>query len=237
MNATRIFRLPFVFLRGQFSSRGNDWLICLLISAAATLVCFLAAGPSLDLFLGTLLLSAMIAPSFGRIAPVVVGCSLVWFIAVLDGPVSIAQWIGCSLVLAAFIAAMVCMGRLLMRCGIHVVAASAIVTFTSLAWLTWPIWMGASGPIAIHPVFAINAACRELGIWTEQRIAYGLTHLGQDTAYRLPGSVFPAVFFHAALAGIFVVFSWIARISSNRRGAAPLDLNAHRLAIDEPNRR
>ena len=250
MNAKRFLRVPFVSLRGPPSSFQNS-PACVLFGAATASVCLFTAGPSLDLFLGTLLLSAIIAPALAgdltsttpgseacpvfdpeaqtrrepvervlrrpgsfwqetsptRIAPLVAGCSLVWLGAVIDGPVTVLQWIECTLVLASFIAAMICAARLLQRCRIHPAAASAIVTFSSLAWLTWPIWMGDSGPIAIHPVFAINAACKELGIWTEQRIAYRLINLGQDTPYRLPGSVLPAVLFHMALAGIFILLN------------------------------
>jgi hypothetical protein len=206
MNAKRFLRVPFVSLRGQ-SFCIRSWFTCVSISAAATLVCLITAGPSLDLFLGTLLLCAILAPSLGRISPIVAGCSLVWLWAVITGPVSITTWIGCTLVLASFTTAIVCARNLLIQRQIHPIAASAIVTFTSLAWLTWPIWFNGSGPVAIHPAFAINAACKNLGIWTEQRIAYRLITLGQDTSYRLPTSILPAFYFHIALAGIFIALN------------------------------
>src|ERR1019366_3931819 len=135
MKAKRFLRVPFVSLRGPPSSFQNS-PTCVLFGAAAALVCLITAGPTLDLFLGTLLLSAIIAPPLGRIAPLVAGCSLVWLWAVIHGPVSITQWGECTLVLASFIAAMICAARLLRGWRIHPVTASAIVTLTSLAWLT-----------------------------------------------------------------------------------------------------
>src|ERR1019366_9643596 len=62
MNAKRFLRVPFVSLRGSPSSFQNS-PACVLFGAATASVCLFTAGPSLDLFLGTLLLSAIIAPA------------------------------------------------------------------------------------------------------------------------------------------------------------------------------
>jgi hypothetical protein len=189
-----------------------DWAICFGVSALVALACLYVTGISLDLFLGTFLLTAIMTPALcgGGAIALVAGCSAVWLWAVMDGAISISAWAQCVLVLAGFVLAMVCLCRGLVRCGIHPVAVAGAVTFLSLAWLSWPIWWRGSGPVMIHPVFAVNSACKEVGIWTEQRIAYRLITLGQDTPYRLPGSVWPAVLFHSGLAGIFTVFNWIA---------------------------
>jgi hypothetical protein len=204
----------------------DGWFLCFTIGVAAALGCLAVAGISLDLFLGSLLLAAILVPALSmegggaaRVSAVLMGFCLVWLWAVVDGAVSVGAWFSCALVLVSFTLAMVYLGKLLRGFGVHSVAASAIVTLAGLAWLTLPIWMSGSVWIAIHPVFAINAACKELGIWTEQRVAYRLISLGQDTAYRLPSTVFPAVCFHAALAAVFAGLSRIAQ-KFHRTGVA-----------------
>ena len=39
----------------------------------------------------------------------------------------------------------------------------------------------------------------DMGIWTEQPVAYRLIALGQDVSYTLPRSIWPSVSAHAAL--------------------------------------
>ena len=78
------------------------------------------------------------------------------------------------------------------------------------AWLAWPIWLAPqlvvwqveipTWMIRLHPLFAANTAELQRGIWTEQPNAYALTPLGQDVAYALPSSVWPAVLLHGGIA-------------------------------------
>jgi len=201
----RGLRGPFGLLRGEFF----PFWVSILISGLMGIACFVVAGMSLDLFLGSLVFAAILAPALGM--PVIVGFVSVWIWPVFRGEISLMTWFQCAVVLASVLAAIVCAFRLLQQWRIHPLAASAIVLFVSLAWISWPIWLVGSGPIAIHPVFAMNAACKDLGIWTEQRVAYRLISLGQDTAYRLPRSVLPAVLFHTSLAVLFLAPIWITQ--------------------------
>ncbi len=78
-----------------------------------------------------------------------------------------------------------------------------LVIVLAWAWLAWPVWLGpqlvawnASVPAwatQFHPLFAINTAELDRGIWTQQPAIYALTPLGQDLAYALPDTPWPAV--------------------------------------------
>ncbi len=95
---------------------------------------------------------------------------------------------------------------------------AAILTLAAIGWLLWPIWLApqlvtwqATVPAwmtKLHPIFAINAVAMERGIWTEMPVPYRLTPLGQDLAYALPDSPWPAVVAHGliGLAGVGVGF-------------------------------
>jgi hypothetical protein len=194
-----------------------------LLSVAVGIACYLAAGPSLDFYLGTVLMAAILTPATAlgseqqklrwmSVVVIVVALSTVWLAA---GAVSAFAWIQCVLVLTGFVVALAAAAILLYRLGLPPVLAAAIVTVLSLAWLTWPIWACSAlrgqaivWPVAIHPLFAINSACRDLGIWTEQRIAYRLTNMGQDVAYRLPASVLPCVAVHLIMAAVLTALGW-----------------------------
>lgn len=194
-----------------------------LLSVAVGVACYIAAGPSLDFFLGTVLMAGILTPALAlgseqqklrwiSVAVIIVALAMVWLAA---GAISIFAWIQCTLVLAGFVCALAAAAILLDRLGLPPVLAAAIVTVLSLAWFTWPIWACSAlrgqaivWPVAIHPLFAINSACRDLGIWTEQRIAYRLTNMGQDVAYRLPDSVLPCVAVHLIMAAVFTALGW-----------------------------
>ena len=72
------------------------------------------------------------------------------------------------------------------------------VMMLAAAWLAWPIWLAPqlvawewtvpSWATRFHPLFAINAAALDRGVWTQQPAVYQLTPLGQDLAYALPDS-------------------------------------------------
>jgi hypothetical protein len=185
-------------------------LLATLLGAAGALVCARAAGaPSLDLLLGSAIIAAILTPPLciawrWSFLAVAAGTSVVWLIH----PIA---WLACTLTLLAFLTAAAAAMCLLVRIRIHPLAASAIVTMLALAWLIWPVWASHWLPgrdvkwlIDLHPLFAINGAAKDLGIWTEQHVAYRLTALGQDVPYQLPTSVAPCVLFHGLLAlGLF----------------------------------
>ena len=198
-------------------------LLPALLSVAVGIACYIAAGPSLDFFLGTVLMTSIFTPALVLgseqqklrwifVVVIVFALAMVWLAA---DAISVFAWIQCTLVLAGFVSALAAAAILLNRLGLPPVLAAAVVTVFSLAWLTWPIWACSAlrgqaivWPVAIHPLLAINSACRDLGIWTQQRIAYRLTNLGQDVAYRLPDSVLPCVAVHSITAALLTILGW-----------------------------
>ena len=217
-------------------------LVPLALGAAASVACYAAAGATLNLPLGGVLFAAILAPTLASdqtrlnlITSVAftLGVAAAW-LALPSG------WLGATLVLLSFTAAAVFATQSLIRLRIHSIAAAAIVVTIALAWLTWPVW--ASGfiagktigwPVALHPLFAINAACRDLGMWTEQRVAYRLTNLGQDATYQLPTGALPCIAFQTALAVLFYLVAraqhrgYITATTAGEptRGAAHAPLN------------
>lgn len=188
------------------------------IGAASSLACYLAGGATLQLPLGGVLFAALLVPplclTFSRTpqamlvpAAISIGICLVWMFWI-DG------WFSCAIILLSFTAAIASAAQLLVRLRVHPVAAAALVTTLSLAWLTWPIWTSpwlaghsVHWLVTLHPLFAINTVCINLGIWTEQRIAYQLTNLGQDVSYQLPTSGWPCVMFHAAISVVLLLLA------------------------------
>jgi hypothetical protein len=102
----------------------------------------------------------------------------------------------------------------------------AAVTIAAWSWLSFPVWlgpaMGARGwdaavwLTAVHPLFAMNTAVLELGIWTQQPIAYQLTPFGQDVAYALPATIWPFLFVHAGAVLLLVLGRWFAGLRRRR---------------------
>ena len=104
----------------------------------------------------------------------------------------------------------------------HAAAAGAfVVVLFALAWLAWPIWLGpqlVAWEVAVpawattfHPLFAANAAAVERGVWTEQPAVYAITPLGQDLAYALPASPWPATLLMASVAAMVSAASFVRR--------------------------
>jgi hypothetical protein len=191
-----------------------------VLSIAAAVACYAAAGPSLDFFLGTVLLAAIITPplilrngqeelQWTAAATIVIASAICW----TAGGVSLFAWFQCTLVLMGFVAVLTAAATLLLRLGVSSIIAVAMCVAISLAWLTWPIWASSAlrghaiiWPVAIHPLFAINSACRDLGIWTEQRVAYRLTNMGQDVTYQLPATVLPCAAVQIITAAALMLF-------------------------------
>jgi hypothetical protein len=200
-------------------------LIPLLLGATMSAVCYFIAGESLDWFLGSILFAALLVPPLALIPAraidagfviigIIAGIAGVWLLAVTSHTMTLLAFASCVLVLAAFVAAVAATARLLVNLRIPPILASALVTILALAWLSWPVWASpwiagraVIWPVALHPLFALNAACPNWGIWTEQRIAYGLTNLGQDARYQLPASILPCVAVHFAVGVVFTVFT------------------------------
>ncbi len=188
-------------------------LITLSFTAAFAfaLACFLIAGNSLDLFIGSIFLAAILASPCSAIAgrlpdallsavSSTLGFVACWLVAVYDQAISLKQWLICTLVLLSLLALLMSAVRILMRARLSPATSSAIVTAAVLLWLSWPVWLSASlagahlhYSIAFHPLFAINQTLSNLGIWTEQQVAYNLTNFGQDVQYQLPDSAWPAI--------------------------------------------
>jgi len=133
-----------------------------------------------------------------------------WIVPVLQGIVTIGQALLCGVVLLSYLLALGQLTSLLRAVRVAPALAAAIVVGLGLAWLTWPVWLSPAlaGETRLvgwlvwaHPLFAINAVLIDLGAWSEQRIAYHLTNLGQDVAYALPETILPALLVHLGLAG------------------------------------
>jgi hypothetical protein len=91
--------------------------------------------------------------------------------------------------------------------------SAALTVIVALAWLTWPIWLSrafdgdaSAGWVdkaaAVHPALSINIP--NLGVWSEQAIAYHLTDLNQNVPYSPPKTVWGAVLLHGAIAVVLL---------------------------------
>lgn len=195
--------------------RCGAYPLALALMGAA--LCYLTAGRSLGFFLGTLAIACCIVPPLvagacDRFAAVIVAGAVVdaigvaWLVSVLRGDVTILQWLGCYLVLAAVVFGAAGATWALQRVG-GAIASAAIVVVVAGAWLTWPIWTSpwiTAEAVAwlapVHPPLAINRLLLELGVWTQQPWMYRHTTLGQDVAFALPRTIWPCVLLHAVMA-------------------------------------
>lgn len=205
------------------------------LAAILAILCYLCTGQSLDLFIGSLFLAALITPPLAAIAGQssrALLCSLAvsltfaccWLPLLWNYAISLAQLLQCLLVLWTFLAVAALGVVLLMSLGCGRVPSSAIITIMTLAWLTTPLWLSAAlagsqlrWSVALHPLLAINGIVPQLGIWTEQQIAYGLTNVGQDVQYQLPGSPWPIIAVHT---GAGLALLWL---TENVRRNRPTD--------------
>jgi hypothetical protein len=199
--------------------------------------CFLATGPSLDLFIAGIAsiglflpLVVLLARDFRRqvlvTGAMIDGIAIVWLIAVFTS-ITVLQWLLCYIVLIAFALAVAGLALVLKKITRSVLAASAITVIVNFAWLAWPIWLaphlsGARGAaiaswlVWLHPIFAMNGALSDLGTWTHQPFMYHLTNLGQDIPYTLPASVWPCAIAHVSLGALASLFVALAARSSWR---------------------
>lgn len=200
----------------------------LLVSLAAGLWCWWAAGAALGLFLGATLLTALYVPGlvlaedgWGRwlvAASAAAGMAIIWAMATFATDVSQWEWLRCTIVLAAFIWAVAGMSSLLAAAHIPKPIAAGGTVLVALLWLTWPVWLShaltqerVNWLVPADPVLAINAVLQHLGVWDRAPLAYSrLTVLNQDVAYRLPRSIWPALLVHL-LIGTPGMISSVAR--------------------------
>jgi hypothetical protein len=193
-------------------------VVPLVVGATFAAGCWWAAGISLGLFLGGLGMVAIVGPSMAMaeerwlrrvitMGALVDGVGIVWLAAVFAGPVRMGQWLPCYCVLAVFAATLLGFTLLAWKVGLGEVAAAGVGVVVGVLWLTWTVWAAAAiegprgqrvagGLIRVGPVFAINSAVKEMGVWSERGIAYRMTNLNQTVAYSLPETVWPCVGLH-----------------------------------------
>lgn len=200
------------------------------VSAAAMATVWYAAGATLGLFFGgAFVISLMVAPLatgestlLGRLlagGAVVDGVGVVWLIAVFTPSLTLVQWLIAYLLLAMYAASLVCLVHLLVQWRVAPLVASTAVMLLAWGWLLWPIWLSpvmSPGLAAVltptHPLMALNALLRHLGLWSEQAgTIYHLTNLNQDVPQRLPTTAWPGIVFHALVALGAVLIAGIGR--------------------------
>jgi hypothetical protein len=198
------------------------------VLALLTIYCYLAAGPTLGLYLGGLALAMLVTPQFAiahrapiervlAVASVVDGVGVVWLVALFRSDLTFGQWLAAYVLLAAcaFSAAGV---TLALARYMGELFASALTTVLAVAWLTWPIWLSAwiehaavvraiDWLVPFHPLLAMNGLLVRLGVWGEGPLMYQLTSLGQDVPYSLPSSIAWSAGAHVLLGGALLLLS------------------------------
>ena len=188
-----------------------------VIAAAATGLCYAAAGETLGFYLGpvmavTLILPVMVA-GHARLheALIITGTmidtiGIAWLIAVAGPNLTFFQWLSCYVILAAYCFALMALARS---------TAAWIATLLGIAWLTWPVWTSPFLDITLarwltpaHPMLAINHVVLNHGAWLEQPLMYRYATLGQDVPYLLPQSVWPCVIVHALIGLLLLGPGW-----------------------------
>ena len=199
-----------------------------VLAAVAAGLCYAAAGATLGFYFGSIALVSLILPAMAAGqddrartliagAAVVDGVGIVWLAAALGGATSLGQWLACYVALAAYALALCGLARGLNRMFGWIAAAAGVVV-AAIAWLTWPVWMSAEWSASAagwltpaQPLFAVNHVLLDLGVWTQQRLMYQYTALGQDVPYALPRSIWPCVLLHAFVGAMALWWSQPAR--------------------------
>ena len=189
----------------------------LVISIATTIWCRATVGPTLGLFLGSLLLATLIAPSLtlaeeGRgfwiaMISVIIGTGIIWLTALSAADVTGLEWLECCLVLAAYAFALAGIASLLAAARVPRPPAAGLTILLGLLWLSWPVWLSpwltqgmADWLVPANPIFAINSVLKHLGTWDRAPLAYRvLTVLNQDVPYGLPSTIIPSCVAHAII--------------------------------------
>jgi hypothetical protein len=188
-------------------------IIASALSVAWAIITYVASGATLGLLIGSVTLATLIAPPLAvsqfalqrtLIAVAVTVANLLVWMFVLPFMDSLQ----CGVVLLAFTLALLSL------------RSASIAMIIAIAWLALPFWMQSARTLAtlapFHPIFAMNGACKSLGIWTQQPILYRLTTLGQDVPYELPASIWRCVLAHGIIA---LGLLWPARANRIRSKA------------------
>jgi hypothetical protein len=184
-----------------------------------TLVCYVAAGPSLGLFIGGFFVAAFLAPAASlrgkQLLAVVAGIAGVWLIAIFQTSDTFWEWAQLVVVLASFSFGLAALAFYYEKFGVHPVFAGALATVLGLAWLTWPIWLSpefAGIPewvidrmVSFHPPLVANGVLANEPPWTERFLAYRLTRLDQDTPITLPTNIWPCVGVNVGIGVVLMV--------------------------------
>lgn len=187
----------------------------------AIVTSYVVAGPTLNFFLDLLVAGGIVGPlaafwRSGAIASALcaaiagIACAVVGWRAGL----AISNALRCAVVILTFAGALAAMLRLLIAVRLPRIVAFAMCAIFGLGWLAAPLWLSAAAMIRwipIHPLFAINSAAIDLGVWTEQPFAYRLTRLGQDVPYTLPRSILPCGATQIAVTFGMIAIAMIAR--------------------------
>ncbi len=219
---------PVQFLAPHYRLRWH--LGTVLLTAAISSGLARLTGINLGLFLGGLVLCAMLAPyaaalwdrpRHGLIAAACVAHVIAanWLWAVWADPaVHLRSWLGMYGVMIGVVLLEASLVAVLHRAGLRSTSAAGLTVILGLLWLTAPIWLfphlqtpgllsWMQRLINIHPVFAINSAA-PLSIWPEMPIAYTLMNLNQDVPYTLPTNPIAAILAHGAVAALLCLI-WI----------------------------
>lgn len=204
------------------------------LAAAAAGLCYAAAGETLGFYLGPIMAVTFILPviigaharhfdALVAAGAIVDAVGVAWLLAVFGPNLTLAQWLQCYLLLAAYAFALTALTR---------AAAAWVAVIVGVAWLTWPLWTAPFLDITIarwltpaHPLMAINRVVLDLGVWMEQPLMYGHATLGQDVPYTLPRSIWPCVAVHVVIGLLLLAPGWW-RARVRRREAAAADAAA-----------
>jgi hypothetical protein len=197
---------------------------------------YLTSGDSLGFYLGPVVLAGIVVPPIAAGAPrarsaifaagaFLDAIGLIWLIPVFElGFGHLVNWIQCYLTLGAFVLAL-CGAAWLSRRLVGPTLGAAVIVMLALAWLLWPGWLspylsGDTGAAVVawlspaHPLLTINRVMLDLGAWTQQRLMYQYTALGQDVPLSLPRTVIPCVAVHAATG---LALLWVGNLKLAKR--------------------
>ena len=121
-----------------------------------------------------------------------------------------------ALVIAAVASSMIGLVMFLTAIRLPTRFAIALVIVQSILLLSWPVW---AAQVLLHvntdrwlqwlinlsPTFALNAQIAPSDPFTHRPLMYRLANLGQDISYAMPGSAWPSIVLHTAIA--FVGFA------------------------------
>lgn len=191
----------------RFGETSRVLVLPFLLALVLTIACYAASRQSLGFYFGPIVMSALVIPSlararFGtlRVIAVIDAVAMCWLVAFFLRSTTFLQWLACYVVLVAFAFALLTWSR---------AVGATVITLLALAWLSWPVWLSAyvTGPLAgwltpAHPLLAVNHVLLDVGVWTQERLMYQFTSLGQDVPYTLPKSIWPCVLLHAGIGSI-----------------------------------